>query len=180
MNKVFPQHPHIRAIPLTQGKFAIVDAEDYDWLNQYKWCAARSRGTFYAQRGSNGSVVTMHREIMRPPDGLCVDHINHKGLDNRRSNLRLCTNAENHYNKRPRKNCSSKYKGVIRRKDCKRWRAKIGFKRRHIHLGDFEDEMEAAMAYDDKAIELFGEFACVNLPERIGLKYWIRKLVWTA
>jgi len=170
----------VRYIPLTQGKFAIVDAEDYDWLSQYKWCAAKDRKTYYAQRCKNGKIVRMHREIMRAPKGEICDHRNHNGLNNRKSNLRLCTNAQNQYNKRPKNGCSSRYKGVVLRKDCKRWRAKIGFEGKRIHLGYFDDEMAAAMAYDDKAIELFGEFAWLNFPERIELKNWIKKIVWAA
>ncbi|GAG04996.1 unnamed protein product [marine sediment metagenome] len=169
-----------RLIPLTQGKFAIVDAEDYDWLAQHKWCAARSRETFYAHRGNGGTTVSMHRVIMRTPKGMMCDHRNHNGLDNRKSNLRLCTSAQNQYNKRPKKGCTSRYKGVVLRSDCKRWRAKIGFKSKRIHIGDFDNQMEAAMAYDDKAIELFGEFAWLNFPERIDLRNWIRKIVWAA
>lgn len=74
-------------ILLTKGKFAIVDAEDYDWLSQYKWCAVKSRETFYAQRWSNGTTVSIHREIMCAPKGVICDHKNHNGLDNRKSNL---------------------------------------------------------------------------------------------
>jgi len=122
----------------------------------------------------------MHRVIMRAPKGVMCDHRNHNGLDNRKSNLRLCTSAQNQYNKKPKKDCASKYKGVVRRKDCKKWRAKIGFKGKRIHLGYFDDEMDAAMAYDDKAIELFGEFAYLNFPERIELRNWIRKIIWAA
>lgn len=169
-----------KIIPLTQGKFAIVDAEDYAWLSQHKWCAAKDKATFYAHRGSNGRLILMHREIMRAPKGLMCDHRNHNGLDNRKSNLRLCTSAQNQYNKRPKKGCSSRYKGVILRRDCKKWRAKICLKRKRIHLGDFPDEIKAALAYDDKAIELFGEFAYLNFPERIELRNWIRKLIWAA
>ena len=170
----------IRYIPLTQGKFAIVDAEDYDWLSQYKWCAAKDRETFYAQRYSNGRIVSMHRVIMRAPKGVICDHRNHNGLDNRKSNLRFCTSAQNQYNKRPKKGCASKYKGVVRRKNYKKWRARISFKRQRINLGDFDNEMDAAMAYDDKAVELFGEFAYLNFPERIELRKWIRKIIWAA
>ncbi|MFH1882746.1 MAG: HNH endonuclease [Planctomycetota bacterium] len=169
-----------RLIPLTQGKFAIVDAEDYDRPAQHKWCAVKGRDTFYAQRGSNGRVVSMHREIMRAPKGVVCDHKNHNGLDNRKSNLRLCTSAQNQYNKKAKKGCSSRYKGVVRRGAYKRWRARIGFNRKRIHLGDFADEKQAAMAYDDKAAELFGEFAYLNFPERIELRNWIRKIVWAA
>ena len=169
-----------RLILLTQGRFAIVDAEDYDWLSQYKWCAAKDRGTFYAHRGNGGTTVSMHRTIMRAPKGMMCDHKNHNGLDNRKSNLRLCTSAQNQYNKRPQRNGSSRYKGVILRSDYRRWRARIGFNRKRIHLGDFADGIQAALAYDDKAVELFGEFAWLNFPERIELKNWIRKIIWAA
>ncbi len=112
-----------RLIPLTQGKFAIVSAEDYDRLAQHKWCAVKGRDTFYAKRVSKGRVVSMHREIMRAPKGVVCDHKNHDGLDNRKSNLRLCTSAQNQYNKMAKKGCSSRYKGVVRRGAYKRWRA---------------------------------------------------------
>ena len=167
-------------IPLTQGKFAIVDAEDYDWLSQYKWCAVKSRETFYAQRWSNGRVVGMHRVIMHAPKGVICDHKNHNGLDNRKSNLRLCTSAQNQYNKRPKKGCASRYKGVVLRSDCKRWRARIGFNGKRIHLGDFDNQMEAAMAYDNKAVELFGEFAWLNFPDMIEFRKWLKKIIWAA
>jgi len=101
----------------------------------------------------------MHRAIMRAPKSMMCDHKNHNGLDNRKSDLRLCTSAQNQYNKRPKKGCKSRYKGVVLRSDCKRWRAKIGSKGKRIDIGDFDNQMEVAMAYDDKAIELFGKFA---------------------
>ena len=167
-----------KLILLTQGRFAIVDAEDYDWLNQHKWCAAKDKETFYAHRGNGGTTVSMHREIMRAPKGMMCDHKNHNGLDNRKSNLRLCTSAQNQYNKRPKRNSSSKYKGVIRRRDSGRWRARIGHNRARINAGDFADEIKAALAYDDKAIELFGEFAWLNFPERIELRNWIKEIIW--
>jgi len=84
-----------RFIPLTQGRFAIVDPDDYDWLNQYKWYAAKCRTTFYAYRSKTRTTVNMHREIMCAPKGMICDHKNHNGLDNRKSNLRLCTNRQN-------------------------------------------------------------------------------------
>jgi len=169
-----------RLIPLTQGKFAIVDAEDNGWLSRHKWCAAKSRETYYAHRFRDGAIVGVHREIMRAPKGVVCDHKNHNGLDNRKSNLRLCTSAQNQHNKMAKKDCSSRYKGVIRRGDYKRWRARIGFNRKRIHLGDFTDEIQAAMAYDDKAAELFGKFENLKFPERIELRNWIRKIIWAA
>jgi len=122
----------------------------------------------------------MHRMIMHAPKHLCCDHIDHNGLNNRKSNLRLCTNAQNTHNQRIRPNGTSKYKGVSWHRPNNKWVARIAFKRKRMHIGIFDNQMEAAMAYDDKAIELFGEFACVNLPERIEIRNWLRKLIWAA
>ena len=170
----------IRYIPLTQGKLAIVDAEDYDWLSQYKWCAARAKNTFYATRTERKRGISMHRIIMNAPKGLMCDHIDHNGLNNRKSNLRLCTPAQNVHNKRPQRDSSSKYKGVGWKKRSRKWEARIRFQGKLYHLGDFTDEIKAALAYDDKAIELFGEFAYLNFPERIDLQNWIKKIIWAA
>ena len=157
-------------IPLTQGKFAIVDAEDYDRINQYQWYACKCKSTFYACRTEGGKTIRMHREIMRAPKGLICDHINHNGLDNHRSNLRLCTHAQNCYNQQASSSGTSIYKGVSWHKCRRKWSARIRCDRKFYNLGDYENEVEAAMVYDDKAVELFGEFACLNLPERMEKK----------
>ncbi|MBA7691068.1 hypothetical protein ES703_99606 [subsurface metagenome] len=167
-------------IPLTQGKFAIVDAEDYDRLNQYKWYASKCKNTFYACRVEGGTTIRMHREIMRAPKGLICDHIDHNGLHNRKGNLRLCTNAQNSYNQQACATGTSKYKGVCWHKCRSKWSARIRCDGKFYNLGDFDNEMEAAMAYDNKAAELFGEFAWLNFPERMELNKWIRKIIWAA
>lgn len=150
----------MKRIPLTQGKFALVDDEDYVELNQHKWCAYKQGNTFYAARAVN----LMHREILglKRGDGKVTDHIDHDGLNNQRSNIRVCTQQQNMMNKRKRKNNSSKYKGVYFLKTNK-WIAQIHFDNKSIHLGLFDDELEAAQAYDKKAIELFREFAKTNI-----------------
>lgn len=173
-------HDQTMLIPLTQGKFAVVDAQDYDRLSRYKWCAAKSKKTFYAERFSNGRLIKMHREIIHTPKGMQCDHINHNGLDNRKSNLRLCTNAENLRNQKPAGNGSSRYKGVSWSKQRRKWRASICCDYRVRTIGRFDNKPQAAMAYDDKAIELFGEFAYLNFPDRIELRNWIKKIVWAA
>jgi len=89
-----------RRIPLTQGKFAIVDAEDYERIAGYKWFAARFERGFYALRTGKDNKgrqrnVRMHREILGEPKGKIIDHINHNGLDNRRANIRVVTRQQN-------------------------------------------------------------------------------------
>lgn len=159
-----PENDEIRFIPLTQGKVAIVDAKDYHWLSKYKWYATKSGQRFYAQRHKNGRNISMHRMIMQAPKQMVVDHIDGNGLNNRRANLRLCSIPENLRNRRS-PGGTSKYKGVTFHKQRKKWRAVISSNRRHIHLGLFDDEIDAARAYDRKADELFGEFAYLNFPD---------------
>ncbi len=156
-----------RRIKLTGGKFAIVDPEDFEELNAYKWHAAKGGHTFYAIRSiyNKGHITTvkMHRQIINPPDGRVVDHKNHEGLDNRKANLRPATRAQNCWNSinLPKKD-SSRYRGVRRDKDGDKWRAVISVNGKHVHLGYFTDENEAAKAYDAAAKKYRGEFAVLN------------------
>jgi len=168
----------MRRISLTQGQFAIVNDEDYDFLMQWKWYARRGRKTWYAARGEpypdgrlrkNGAkmqrTVLMHRIISQAVSGQHIDHRNCNGLDNRRRNLRVCTNGQNQQNRLPQKNCSSSYKGVSWKKQSRKWFAQIGRNSKNYFLGYFHIEIDAARAYDKKAKELFGEFAHLNFKE---------------
>ncbi|MBN1361996.1 MAG: HNH endonuclease [Sedimentisphaerales bacterium] len=161
-----PPNDEIRYIPLTRGKFAIVAAADYEWLSQYKWLANgdEHRG-FYAGRRVGNKLVLMHRLIMNAPEGSVVDHKNHNSLNNRRRNLRLCTQKENSRNAVPNRRGTSRFKGVYFLKRTGKWIATINYNGKTMHLGSFDDEIEAAKAYDRKAHELFGEFAYLNFPE---------------
>ena len=159
-----PDSEDVRFIPLTQGKFAIVDADDYERLAKYKWCASQSGNRIYAVQRRQNKTINMQRQIMNAPEGLLVDHIDGNGLNNRKSNLHLYTAQENACNRRPRRNSSLKYKGVSWYKRDKKWQVQIYYNARTIHLGRFDDEVEAALAYDRKAAELFGEFAYLNFP----------------
>jgi hypothetical protein len=156
-----------RKIKLTQDKFAIVDPQDYEVLSQSKWCAAKDYDTFYAIRyariGNKRTTIKMHRVIMNAKSNDIVDHRNHEGLDNRKTNLRIATAAENNANsKRGMNRGTSRYKGVCRDEKCGKWRAGISYQGQHIHLGMFDDEIEAAKAYDEAAKKYHGEFSVLN------------------
>lgn len=152
-----------KSIPLTQGKFALVDDEDFEKINEYKW-SYQARGYAY-KRNPNQSesfVLWMHRVIMNAPDYFEVDHVNGNGLDNRKENLRLSTRSQNAINTPKRKNNTSGYKGVTFFKRDKKWKAQITFEGRNIALGCYNTPIEAALVYDDAARKYFGEFASVN------------------
>ena len=153
----------VRRIPITRGKFALVDADDYYRLVKFPWLANKSSSTFYAARTRNRKKLMMHRVIMNPPGHLFVDHIDHNGLNNCRSNLRLCTPAQNRYNLIS-KTGNSKYKGVHWKSSRKKWSTAIQLNRKIYHIGCFDNEIAAAKAYDKRAEQLHGEFACLNFP----------------
>jgi hypothetical protein len=159
-----------RRIPLTQGKYAIVDPEDYGRLSKYKWHLNTAVYTNYACRnimvGTKKVKIKMHRQILKPPGHLFIDHINHNGLDNRKANLRFATRMQNNCNRIYKKqNSSSRYKGVAWHKHRKKWVARIGINGKRIALGYFDDQVEAAKAYDYAARKYHKEFAVLNFPE---------------
>ena len=163
-----------RRIPLTQGKYAIVDPDDFERLNRHKWYASRCRNSFYARRniyvyaGKERKVVVMgmHRQVIKAPDGLLVDHINNNGLDNRKANLRLATHRQNNCNRlyAKRTGSHSKYIGVSWHKYKKKWYAQISFNGKRKHIGYFHDEIEAGKAYDKAAKQYHKDFAVLNFP----------------
>ncbi len=155
-----------RIISLTQGQFAIVDADMYDYLSQWKWYTKKKKYTYYAVRNigksPNQRQVFMHHEILNCIIGKEVDHINNRGYDNRRINIRCCTHTQNNQN---RHNTSPHhYKGISWNKDHKKWLVRIQHNGKAIHIGYYDNDIEAARAYDKNALELFGEFAYLNFP----------------
>lgn len=161
-------------IELTQGFFALVDEEDYEKLNKYKWHIRRCGNMIYAVtaiyiKGGNGKkkTIQMHRMVMGDSEKV-VDHRNGNGMDNRKSNLRFCTQRQNQQNRYFKKG-NSKYKGVYWDKQLNKFRTRIRVDGKLIHLGCFTNEIEAAKKYDEAAHKHFGEYAKTNF-EIIGAK----------
>ena len=161
----------MKKIPLTQGQFALVDDDDYDYLMQWKWYAHYSHGTksFYVRRHGRKSEYdtsrpTMHmaRVIMNAQKGEYVDHRDHNTLDNQRSNLRVCTNSQNSMNRGPTKSNTSGYKGVVWDKSTNKWHARIQVNERVHHLGLFTSKHDAGRAYNLASMMYHGEFAYTN------------------
>ncbi|MEN6578932.1 MAG: HNH endonuclease [Phycisphaerales bacterium] len=163
-----PVGPLVCTIPLTRKKVAMVDPQDYERVSACKWCASRTGNQWYAQRRVHGKTLRMHQFIMNPPKGMVVDHANGNGLDNRRTNLRVCTKLQNAWNKKRRKQegAGSRFIGVY---PCQRppgkWCIKVQCNGEVTNLSPFDTDVEAARARDRKALELFGEYAMLNFPE---------------
>lgn len=152
---------------MTKGRYAIVDPDDYEEINLYRWCIKFNGHNYYAERTQYNSgkrkKIFMHRQITAAPKGVIVDHININGLDNRKANLRFATATQNNWNSR--RGCNkgtSKYKGVGWNKQRGKWRATLCNNSGKIHLGYFDNEKEAARTYDKAILEYRGEFAVLN------------------
>ncbi len=156
-----------REIKLTQGKVAIVDDEDFEFLNRWKWSCGSGGYALRNSPRSDGSHrhVLMHRLIALPHYGEHTDHINQDKLDNRSSNLRVCTNSQNGMNKGKQSNNTSGYKGVYKH-EIGRWAARINAGGKKISLGLYKDVLDAAKAYDKAALKYHGEFAYLNIPNK--------------
>lgn len=167
----------MKEIQLTQGKVALVDDEDYERVNQFKWYAQKhGNGTFRAVRNETlrsrkdaretglpiHKTILMHRFILNVPDSMDIDHVNHNTLDNQKDNLRICTHSQNTMNQLLQGGTSSKYKGVCWNKQRKKWIVYIKCEGKRTNLGYFTDELEATKAYNAKAGDLHGEFAYLN------------------
>ena len=165
----------MKEIKLTKGKVALVDDEDFEYLNQWKWYCQENRykhdTLYYAVRSKtinkHRCLIMMHRVIMETSNELEVDHIDHNGLNNQKSNLRNCTHSQNHMNKVSKG--KSRYLGVCfyiqKRKlrgDRLLIRANIVINKKFISLGYFKTEKAAARAYDRCAKKYHGEYANLN------------------
>jgi len=154
-------------IPLCgTGGFAVIDAIDEVAIAQHRWYAIKFRHTTYARTTIGGKGVYMHRFLLAPEKGQEVDHINKDGLDNRRKNIRVCTRAENMRNARIKN--STGFRGAYHDPANNRYRAEIRVNGVRNKLGSFRTAVEAALAYDEAAVRLHGEFATLNFPPVSG------------
>mgnify|MGYP001571940764 CR=1 FL=1 len=157
----------MKKIPLTQGRFAIVDDTDFWALALHKWCLMGGQGygrnieyatrTDYSKGKRNKKVIRMHRVILGLNGKEMCDHVNGNGLDNRRSNLRICNRAQNRINTKNNRNNTSGFKGVS--KYGSKWVARIGINFERVKLGVFETRNEAAKVYQEACVGVFGDFS---------------------
>ena len=167
----------MKKIPLSKGKFALVDDKDYPEMSKYKWYAWFNGRYWYARRyckvkNKTGVKVFMHRQILglELGDKRIGDHKDHCTLDNRRKNLRICTRQQNAMNIKSNKYGTSKYKGVCWDKRYSKWKSEIMIDGKHIFLGYFKSEIESAQAYNKAAKKYFREFASLNIIEDSNVK----------
>ena len=155
----------MRIIRLTKGKVSFVDNADYDLVSQFKYYPVGNPSNQYAMRWDKRNHYYLHWDILgKPLNGFWVDHINGNALDNRRSNLRVCTPSQNHQNKTrmKKKGSTSLFKGVCFRKNINKWISSIHVKGKYLYLGSFSTELGAVLAYNAAAQKHFGYFAKLN------------------
>lgn len=162
----------MKEIQLTKGFVAIVDDEDFEMLNQWKWkyipggyaCRQESRKIAKLENRPRKTIY-MHGVILPCPDDKEVDHIDLNKLNNQKYNLRIATHSQNNHNTRMQKDNTSGYKGVYFRKDRGKFQSRIMNEGKEIKLGCFKSAIDAAKVYDEAAIKLHGEFARLNFPK---------------
>lgn len=156
----------MKYIPLAgkrgEGKFTMVDDEDFAKLSASKWQVTGKRASSIQGWGpqEKRTVVLARMVLGSVPPNMQVDHINGDPFDNRKCNLRVCTQQQNQYNRKKRVNSASGYKGVYALRG--RWTALLKYNGKTLYLGMFDSDIEAAKAYNAKAAESFGQFARLN------------------
>lgn len=157
----------MKKIPLTQGKFALVDDEDYAEISKFKWHSSHG----YAQAGKKVSgkwvMIYLHRVVNMTPAGMYTDHINGNKLDNRRGNLRTCTKSQNSMNRGATKQNRNGIKGVSYISSRRKWGVQIEYGGKSKRIGYFDSSNEALLAYNIAAKKYHGEFARLNYESKI-------------
>ena len=159
----------MKLLSIHGGLFARVDDSDFERLSEFNWhLSRRKKSSFYVARtkylGSRRSTkVYLHREIMQPPEGKIVDHIDRDVLNNQRSNLRICTYSQNNCNLSPRKNVSSRFKGVSFCNTYKKWLAVLSYDGKELLRKKYDTELEAVRSYNSACLKHHGEFALPNI-----------------
>lgn len=139
----------MKKIPLSQGKFALVDDEDFEWLSQWRRYAEKLGGTYYGARNTQNpkGTIRLHRLVMGAKQGEIVDHIDHDGLNNQKENLRICSYQTNILNRRDLSKANkSGVSGVCWSKQHQRWTARTSYKGKMVYIGQFKNLEDAAMA----------------------------------
>ena len=140
---------------------ALVDDEDYEMLIQYKWHNANGRAQTHIYINNKRTTKKIHNLLLKSPKGFEIDHIDGNPLNNQKNNLRIVTHQQNMMNRKIQ-NSSSKFKGVSWEKDSKKWRAYIRCENKQYYIGLFKTELDAAMAYNKRAIKLHNKYARLN------------------
>ncbi len=153
----------MQQIKLTQGKFTLVDDEDFEWLNQFRWHYHTNGAERIVTINKKRFHVFMHNVILKTPKGFFGDHEDLNNLNNQRYNLRVATRQQNGVNRKRQPQNKSGYKGVAWNKLHEKWHAYIYNMGKQIHLGYFLTKKEAAKAYDQESKKLFGEFSRPNI-----------------
>jgi hypothetical protein len=181
---VIHENPNCKMIPLTQGLFTLVDKDQYEYLNQFKWYAKWCNNTFYVCRNTpknnskNRTTLSMHRQVMGFPKGLEIDHIDNNGLNNIKTNLREATRKENSHNSISRKNHTTDFKGVCWKQTNKKYQAQsVDLNGKKKYLGLYDNPVIAALAVDDYNLKIFGKFAKLNI-DKNGEYYKLFKALY--
>ena len=160
----------MKKIKLSKGKFALIDDEDFERASKIIWHLQKTRWFEYAANSitvspNKQSKLYLHRFILNAPKGMVVDHIDGNGLNNQKSNLRLCTNGQNQSCGKKR-SAASGFRGVGRSQNRhKKWQVYITHENEKHFIGCFENKIEAAKAWDKAAIKYHGEFATLNFKD---------------
>ena len=156
VNTYYPKSGYMVGVTSDGNEF-IFDVNDMQSITKFNWHISNG----YVVSKEKGKIIRLHRLLMDPPEAKEVDHINGEPSDNRRLNLRVCTRQQNAFNSRQLSHSKQKYKGILQRSSGK-WRARITLNDKRISIGQYETEEQAAIAYNEKAKELFGEYALLN------------------